>query len=84
VEGLDLPEIISQRCHFKGSKDGFSSAMMVRLVMYAYWVGVPSSRQIEKKTHEVMAFRVREAGVSSGSLGEGESTERRLSAGLSA
>lgn len=32
--------------------------MMVALLLYAYAVGVPSSRQIEKKTHEDVAFRV--------------------------
>jgi hypothetical protein len=32
--------------------------MMVALLLYAYCVGIPSSRQIEKKTHEDVAFRV--------------------------
>jgi len=32
--------------------------MMVALLLYAYCVGVPSSRKIEKRTHEDVAFRV--------------------------
>jgi transposase len=32
--------------------------MMVCLLLYAYCIGIPSSRKIEKKTHEDIAFRV--------------------------
>jgi len=32
--------------------------MMVALLLYGYCVGVPSSRKIERKTHEDVAFRV--------------------------
>ncbi len=32
--------------------------MMVTLLLYAYCVGVPSSRRIERRTHEDIAFRV--------------------------
>lgn len=43
-------------------KDGrgqaaYHPAMMVRLLLYGYCVGVMSSRQIEKRTHEDVAFR---------------------------
>lgn len=37
-------------------------AMMVGLLLYAYCVGVPSSRRIERKTYEDVAFRVLAAG----------------------
>jgi transposase len=37
-------------------------AMMVGLLLYAYCVGVPSSRKIERKTYEDVAFRVLAAG----------------------
>jgi len=37
-------------------------AMMVGLLVYAYCVGVPSSRKIERKTYEDVAFRVLAAG----------------------
>jgi transposase len=36
--------------------------MMVALLLYAYCVGVASSRKIERKTHEDIAFRVIGAG----------------------
>ena len=32
--------------------------MMVALLLYAYCIGVPSSRKIEKRTYEDVAFRV--------------------------
>lgn len=32
--------------------------MMVKLLLYAYCIGVPSSRKIEKKTYEYIGFRV--------------------------
>jgi transposase len=32
--------------------------MMVTLLLYAYCIGVPSSRKIERRTHEDVAFRV--------------------------
>jgi len=32
--------------------------MMVALLIYAYCVGMPSSRKIEQATHESMPFRV--------------------------
>ena len=36
----------------------FDPAMMVCLLLYAYCIGVPSSRKIEKRTREDVAFRV--------------------------
>jgi transposase len=32
--------------------------MMVSLLLYVYCIGVASSRQIEKRTHEDIAFRM--------------------------
>jgi transposase len=63
VETLDLSE-------FYGSyeeKDGRGQAayhpvMMVRLLVYGYSIGVVSSRQIEKRTYEDVAFRYLSAG----------------------
>jgi transposase len=57
VEQLDLSAITNSY----GTKRGqppYDPAMMVCLLLYAYCVGVPSSRKIEKKTHEDIAFRV--------------------------
>lgn len=62
VDGLDLSGIEGHYDHLKGGKPGFHPSMMVKVLIYAYCVGVPSSRQIEKKTYEDVAFRVLAAG----------------------
>jgi transposase len=59
VSELDLSAI--ERAH--DAKDprgraGYAPTMMVALLVYAYCVGKPSSRRIEKATHEDVAFRV--------------------------
>ena len=59
VEGLDLSEVYKAY----GGRDGrghppYDPRVMVALLLYAYCVGVPSSRQIEKRTYEDLAFRV--------------------------
>jgi transposase len=58
VAELDLSVIYS---YYEREKRGFPPhhpQMMVALLLYAYCVGVPSSRKIAKKTHEDVAFRV--------------------------
>ena len=58
VEQLDLSKIFES---YKGNGRGqppYDPAMMTALLFYAYCTGVPSSRQIEKKTYEDVAFRV--------------------------
>ena len=62
VDRLDLSEIEDEYLHLKGGRPGYHPCMMVKLLVYAYCVGVPSSRQIEKKTYEDVAFRVLAAG----------------------
>lgn len=62
VDRSDLSEIRDEYLHLKGVKLGYHPRMMVKLLVYAYCVGVPGSRQIEKKTHEDVAFRVLAAG----------------------
>jgi len=55
---LDLGGIYA---HYEGDLRGYPPyhpQMMVALLLYAYCVGVPSSRKIERKTHEDVAFRV--------------------------
>ncbi len=37
--------------------EGYHPLMLTRLLLYAYCVGKPSSRQIEKATHDEVAFR---------------------------
>ena len=58
VEQLDLSKIYVS---YKGDGRGqppYEPGMMTALLFYAYCTGVPSSRQIEKRTHEDIAFRV--------------------------
>ena len=58
VEQLDLSKIYES---YQGNGRGqppYEPRMMTALLFYAYCTGVPSSRQIEKKTFEDVAFRV--------------------------
>ena len=58
VEQLDLTPIYSS---YEGKRRGqppYDPRMMTALLLYAYSLGVPSSRQIEKRTYEDVAFRV--------------------------
>ena len=58
VEQLDLSKIYES---YQGNGRGqppYDPTMMTALLFYAYCTGVPSSRQIEKRTHEDVAFRV--------------------------
>src|SRR5690606_10249988 len=58
VRELDLGPIYA---HYERELRGYPPhhpQMMVALLLYAYAVGVPSSRKIERRTHEDIAFRV--------------------------
>lgn len=58
VATLDLSKIMD---HYERELRGcppHHPRMMVALLLYAYCVGVPSSRKIERRTHEDVAFRV--------------------------
>ena len=58
VDHLDLKEILST---YEGEERGYPPyhpVMMVKVLVYAYCAGVPSSRRIEKRLHEDIAFRV--------------------------
>jgi transposase len=58
VAQLDLSAILDT---YERDLRGFpphNPRMMVALLLYAYCVGVPSSRKIERRTHEDVAFRV--------------------------
>jgi transposase len=58
VGELDLSEICA---HYERELRGFPPhhpRMMVALLLYGYCIGVASSRKIEKRTHEDVAFRV--------------------------
>jgi len=58
VEQLDLSKIYAS---YRGDGRGqppYDPRMMTALLFYSYCTGVPSSRQIEKRTFEDIAFRV--------------------------
>jgi len=58
VQQLDLSPIYA---HYERELRGYpphDPQMMVALLLYGYCIGVPSSRKIERKTHEDVAFRV--------------------------
>lgn len=62
VEQLDLSAI---HAHYERELRGYPPhhpRMMVGLLLYAYCVGVASSRKIERRTYEDVAFRVIAAG----------------------
>lgn len=63
VDALDLSAIMSpyEMADNRGQPP-YHPAMMTKLLLYAYSVGVPSSRKIEGRTHTDVAFRVLAAG----------------------
>jgi transposase len=62
AEQLDLSAIYESYDGSQGGQPPYHPLLMVKLLFYAYCVGVPSSRKIEKKTYEDVAFRVLAAG----------------------
>jgi len=59
VDALDLAEITDayEKQELRG-RPGYDPTMLVKLLLYAYCVGKPSSRRIEKATYEEVPFRV--------------------------
>ena len=57
VDHLDLAAIMRRYDEEKGYPP-YHPAMMVKLLLYAYCIGVPSSRKIEKRLEEDVSFRV--------------------------
>jgi len=59
VDALDLSVIFSvyERGDGRGQPP-YDPALMVKLLVYAYCPGKPSSRKIERATHEDVAYRV--------------------------
>ena len=58
VEQLDLRPVFA---HYEREERGYPPhhpQMMMALLLYGYCVGVRSSRQVERRTHEDVAFRV--------------------------
>lgn len=58
VDQLDLSEITAVYEEESRGQPPYHPVMMTKLLVYGYCVGVPSSRKIERKTHEDVAFRV--------------------------
>ena len=58
VGQLDLSEIINYYDNSRGGQAPFHPVMMTKLLLYAYCIGVPSSRRIEKSTYDSIPFRV--------------------------
>ena len=58
VDQLDLSQIT---IHYERERRGgppYHPLMMVKVLLYAYCIGVPSSRRIAQRLHEDIAFRV--------------------------
>ncbi len=58
VNELDLSAIYQSYDSSKGGQPPFAPKMMTCLLLYAYCVGIPSSRKIEKATYYQIPFRV--------------------------
>jgi transposase len=57
VDHLDLSAIMNRYAEEKGYPP-YHPAMMVKVLLYAYCIGVPSSRKIARRLEEDIAFRV--------------------------
>ncbi len=59
VDSLDLCAVLAayEKQELRG-RPGYDPTMLVKLLLYAYCVGKPSSRKIEKATYEELPFRV--------------------------
>jgi len=62
VDELDLGEIEKTYSTRLQGQPPYHPAMLVKLLFYAYCMGIPSSRKIENKTYEDIAFRILAAG----------------------
>jgi transposase len=58
VDHLDLSAITERYKYEERGYPPYHPAMMVKVLVYSYCVGVPSSRKIEKRLEEDIAFRV--------------------------
>jgi len=58
VGQMDLSALYRSYDGSQGGSPAYHPEMMVALLIYAYCVGVPSSRKIERATYELIPFRV--------------------------
>ena len=57
VDELDMKEFIKIYCNSDRGQPPYHPAMMLKVLLYAYCTGAPSSLKIERKTYEDIAFR---------------------------
>jgi len=62
VDELNLNDIEKTYSTKLQGQPPYHPALMVKLLFYAYCMGIPSSRKIEKETYEDIAFRILAAG----------------------
>ncbi len=62
VNGLDISKIGEYYEHSERGNPPYNPAMMTKVLLYAYCIGMPSSRKIDKAMYEDVAFRVLGAG----------------------
>jgi len=58
VDQLDISAITNRYKYEERGYPPYHPAMMVKVLLYAYCIGVPSSRKIEKRLEEDISFRV--------------------------
>ena len=58
IEELDLRALTASYEEETRGQPPYDPRMMLALLLYGYCVGVPSSRKMEQRTHEDVAFRV--------------------------
>jgi transposase len=58
VDHLDLSDIMGRYENEERGYPPYHPKMMVKVLLYAYSIGVPSSRKIAKRLQEDIAFRV--------------------------
>jgi transposase len=58
VDALNLSEIADKYYRAHGGQPAYHPAMMLKLLFYGYCIGVRTSRRIEQRTYEDVAFRV--------------------------
>ena len=62
VDTLDLSEIYNYYERSERGQPPYNPSMMVKVILYAYCVGKPGSRRVEKALAEDVAFRILGAG----------------------
>ena len=58
VSELDLSAVYDHYSHSRSGRPAYNPRMMTSLILYAYCVGLPSSRKIEAATYAQIPFRV--------------------------